>query len=139
MATAPSKSVADICAILATHLPSRVAAREGRSYLALLPLLEHPLADVQSQFEPALAAAGIPPEEAAAISLRSLVLDALRYEYGGYWGSLAVSWVEAGFPIDPAIADALEGLAKDKRYSQQTRHLAFALAKRWRRSLEHPG
>lgn len=107
----------------------------GKSYLPLLPFLEHPHALVQERFVSCLIASGIPESAAKQISLQNLVLYALTtHDVGAYWGASAMSWLEDGFPLDSDLALALETASQDKRFPQGVRHQAFSLAKRWRRS-----
>lgn len=85
---------------------------------------------VMAQLVDRLVAAGLARAEAERVSLRRLVVFALTAPIGRSWGEHAVSWIEAGFPIDDEIASALEQVAQDKRYQQRMRHRAFAAAKR---------
>lgn len=48
-----------------------------------------------------------------------------------YWSGLAVSWLDAGAPIDDEIAESLDALAREKSLPQQLRHKAFAYARRY--------
>jgi hypothetical protein len=110
----------------------------GQTYIPLLPFLEHPYSIVGAQLVDRLEAAGFVRAEAECVSLRQLVVFALTGPMRWGWGGYAVSWVEAGFPIDDEIASALEQVAQDKRFPQRVRHRAFAAAKRWRRAHGDP-
>ena len=50
------------------------------------------------------------------------------------WVQQAFEWIESGVPLDADLVSALEQFASVKHNSQQNRHKAFALAKRWRRT-----
>ncbi|MFV8580545.1 DUF6881 domain-containing protein, partial [Ralstonia pseudosolanacearum] len=52
-----------------------------------------------------------------------------------YWAGLAVGWIESGLPVDTQLAELLFGIAKLRHMPQRLRHRAFALAKRWQKSL----
>jgi hypothetical protein len=130
----PYQTIEDICAALAARPDAWAKVCEGQSYVPLLLLLEHSYPTVVAQLADHLVAAGLARAEAERVSLRRLVVFALSAPIGRSWGEHAVSWIEAGFPIDDEIASALEQVAKDKRYQQRVRHRAFAAAKRWRRA-----
>jgi hypothetical protein len=46
-----------------------------------------------------------------------------------YWPSLAVNWLESGYPISVELLNCLEELQKRERFSQQLRHRAMRLIK----------
>jgi hypothetical protein len=128
-----SKSISHICELFAAHPEARVAVQQGRSYVPLLALLEHSITEVRAQLYSELVYAGLPSEEASAISLRELVLFALTTrELGSYWGIKALTWLETDFPIDSLLVEALERVAQDKRFTQNARHHSLAILKRWR-------
>jgi hypothetical protein len=130
----PYRTIEEICAVLAAGPDAWAEVCEGQSYIPLLLLLEHPYPTVVAQLVDRLVAAGLARAEAERVSLPRLVIFALTAPIGRSWGEHAVSWIEAGFPIDDEIASALEQVAQDKRYQQRIRHRAFAAAKRWRRA-----
>jgi hypothetical protein len=129
----PYQTFEEICAGLVRHPDAWAKVCEGQNYIPLLPFLEHPYPAVVAQLIDRLVAAGLARAEAERISLRQLVVFALTGPMRRGWGGYAVSWIEAGFPIDDEIASALEQVAQDKRFQQRVRHRAFAAAKRWRR------
>jgi pimeloyl-ACP methyl ester carboxylesterase len=133
----PHQTFDQICAGLATHREVWAAIRDRQSYIPLLPFLEHPYSVVVAQLVGGLVAAGLPRAEAEGVSLRVIVFALIGPMKRG-WGGHAVSWIEAGFPIDDEIASALEQVAQDKRFLQRVRHRAFAAAKRWRRAHGDP-
>jgi hypothetical protein len=67
------------------------------------------------------------------VNARDVVLAALAWPTQG-WIAPALDWLEAEVALDDEIADELERVAAIEVYSQQLRHRAFRLAKRWRRS-----
>jgi len=48
-----------------------------------------------------------------------------------YWVDCALNWIEQGAETDMEIIARLEEISANKCYPQNTRHRAFALAKRW--------
>ncbi len=130
----PYQTFEQICAGLATHRETWAAIRDRQSYISLLPFLEHPYSIVVAQLVEGLVAAGLPRAEAEDVPLWELVVFALTGPMKRGWGGHAVSWIEAGFPIDDEIASALEQVAQDRRFLQRVRHRAFAVARRWRRA-----
>ena len=134
----PYQTFEEICAGLATHPEAWAKVCEGQTYIPLLPFLEHPYSTVVAHLVDRLEAAGLLRTEAERVSLRQLVVFALTGPMRWGWGGYAVSWIEAGFPIDDEIASALEQVAQDKRFPQRVRHRAFAAAKRWRRAHGDP-
>jgi hypothetical protein len=132
----PYQTFEEICAGLAARPDVWAKVCEGQTYVPLLPFLEHPYSAVVVPLVDHLVAAGLARAEAERISLRRLVVFALTGPMSRGWGGHAVSWIEAGFPIDREIASALELLAQDKSFPQRVRHRAFAAAKRWLRA--HP-
>jgi hypothetical protein len=134
----PHQTIEETCAALASRPDAWAKVCEGQTCVPLLPLLEHPYSVVAGELAERLAAAGFPRAEVERVSLRRLVVFALIAPIGTTWGVHAVSWIEAGFPIDDEVAAALEQLAHDKRFQQGVRHLAFAAAKRWRRAHRDP-
>ena len=134
----PYQSFEQICEGLAARPDVWGRIREEQLYIPLLPFLEHPYSIVAARLIDGLAAAGVPRAEAQRVSLRGLVVFALSGPMRWGWGGYAVSWIEAGFPIDNEIASALEAIAQDKRFPQRVRHRAFAAARRWRRAKADP-
>jgi hypothetical protein len=134
----PYQTLEEICAGLAARRDAWAKVWEGQSYIPLLPFLEHPYSAVVAQLVDRLVAAGLGRAEAECVSLRQLVVFALTGPMRWGWGGHAVSWIEAGFPIDDEIASALEQVAQDKRFPQRVRHRGFAAAKRWRRAHAPP-
>lgn len=63
---------------------------------------------------------------------REVVLAGLNWPTE-YWAALAVGWLEQGAPLDAEVASALQALVEKKHYSQNIRHRAFAIARRFER------
>lgn len=102
-------------------------AEEGRKLMALLPRLEygHPtgseLLKKYTSFDQS--------------NLASLIEYALKWPTGGGWSLLAIEWLENGFPINSAMADALlENSKIKKKYSQNERHRAQKLVSKYNKS-----
>ena len=128
----PSKSIAEICELLAAQLDGQQAIASGQSYMPLLPLLEHPLPDVRRHLHSCLTAANIPSEIISAASPEKLVLFALG-SWGSHWPELGIQWLESGMQTNGELAQALERISQDTSLPQSLRHRAFALEKAWRR------
>jgi hypothetical protein len=118
----PSKSITEICERLGRSPQAMEAVSSDSNYVALLPLLEHSLADVELQLQAGLVAVGIPPECIERISLERLVLFALG-SWGEHWSALALLWLESGFAISRDIAQALQSLSTKKGLPQQVRQV----------------
>jgi hypothetical protein len=136
---AEPKSFEAICSDIAARDDLWPAVFSGSYFVPLLPVLEHPHPEASAKLADCLIAAGIPRAEVARLSLSKLVVFALTAEIGQGWPLAAVGWMTSGFPIDDEIATALEHLAQQRRFPQRTRHQAFAVAKRWRRSRNTAG
>lgn len=63
---------------------------------------------------------------------REVVIAALKWPTG-YWAELALTWLEAGLPVDKEIADLLLAASGQRAFSQRLRHRAFAMAIGWER------
>ena len=89
----------------------------------LLPLLERSADDVLIS-SPDL---GVDPSV-----LSALVCFAVT-AWSDYWRSLALDWLEAGWPLDSATSAALATAKDSHQFSQATRHRAARL---WRSATE---
>jgi hypothetical protein len=65
-------------------------------------------------------------------TLRAAIMMALEWQ-SDYWARLAVGWLEQGVPPDSALVAALENLCF-KPHSQNIRHRAAAVLRRWARA-----
>ena len=126
------RSLDTFAAELTAHPEGFSGLFDRMGYLALLPLLEFPYPVVAERLVSALTGSGVPEARAKAVSLRELVGFALR-RATPYWASRAVVWLEAGFPLDQQLAEAVDRHVADKHWSQQERHRAFGLVRRWDR------
>jgi hypothetical protein len=133
----PSLSITEILARRGTAPQAVEVVNSDRDYVALLPLLEHSLQDVERQLQAVPVAVGLRPECIDSISLERLVLLALG-SWGEYWPALAMSWLDSGFPVSREIAQTLQSMSKKKGLAQQVRQRAFALEKRWSKSQASP-
>jgi len=134
----PYSTFEEVCKSLAAHPEAWAKICHGQSYIPLLPVLEHAYDFIVMRLVDGLVGAGLPRAEVERVSLRELVVFALSGPMRWGWGGYAVSWIEAGFPVDAEIASALFQISQDKRFPQRTRHRAFAAAKRWRRAHADP-
>jgi hypothetical protein len=91
----------------------------GERLVWLLPVLERSADDVLSSSSELRADRSV---------LTSLVCFALTV-WSDYWRSLALDWLEAGWPLDTTTNDALATAKDSPQFSQTTRHRAAAL---WR-------
>lgn len=133
----PIHSIEEICGRLNASKEVRFAVASGHHYTTLLPLLEHPLHEVEFLLQASLVEAGMDARETDCVSLEKLVIFALS-SWGSYWPELAVVWLEGGFPINESLARRLEIMSQEENLPQTVRHRAFTLVKRWRRTQEHP-
>jgi hypothetical protein len=95
----------------------------GERLVWLLPVLERSADDVLS---------ASPELRADRSVLTALVCFALT-AWSDYWRSLALDWLEAGWPLDATTSDALATAKDSPQFSQTTRHRATAL---WRSATE---
>jgi hypothetical protein len=89
----------------------------------LLPVLERNADEVLS---------AAPVVRADRSVLTALVCFALT-AWSDYWRSLALDWLEAGWPLDITTREALARAKDSPKFSQTTRHRASAL---WRSATE---
>jgi hypothetical protein len=95
----------------------------GERLVWLLPVLERSADDVLFSS---------PELRADRSVLTALVCFALT-AWSDYWRSLALDWLEAGWPLDTTTSDALATAKDSPQFSQTTRHRAAAL---WRSATE---
>jgi len=94
------------------------------SVIPFLPLLEMTWPAAQVKVGEAASACEI----ADKFPFEAVVLTALDWETQ-YWPSLAVEWLEQGFPVSTASLPKLLALASNKVVPQKVRHRAAALAR----------
>lgn len=99
-------------------------------YVPLLPLLELPRLEVADGLRQAFNDSGLSNAEFEHVSLRDLVVFALRSE-SEHWAGLAVRWLTDGFPIDKTIVHAGDEMVMAKRGAQADRHTLFRLIRQY--------
>jgi hypothetical protein len=67
------------------------------------------------------------------VPVRDVILMALRWPTPtDYWPALAIGWLDQGAPIDQDIMNILSEIVEKKKFSQNVRHRAAALARKWK-------
>ena len=93
-----------------------------RSLFRLLPLLEHDYKLARGAFSEALG------EREVSASTDMILLGLVRLalcEPSEHWSSLALTWLDAGFPATRDLSDALHKCSSDSVHTQATRHRAW--------------
>jgi hypothetical protein len=126
----PARSVSEVVEKLAKHPEGFSALFRRMGYLPLLPLLELRQQDVIQGLGRSFRDFGVNEAEFAGVSLRDLVVFALKSE-SSHWIGLGVRWVADGFPIDEAIVHAGDEMIEAKRGNQADRHTLFRLIRRY--------
>jgi hypothetical protein len=103
--------------------------KERNIFVPLLPLLEHPFASAQELVKNS----GVGSEASESFPFEETLLCALNWETDS-WAPHALSWLETDYPLTKALIATLRSIAEKKNFSQQVRHRAFALAKRWEKN-----
>jgi hypothetical protein len=98
--------------------------KESTELIALLVLLEYDYPRVVESIK------GTKIEDA---NLSDLVSYALDFETR-YWAEKALTWIESGYPVDPAICAILLRISESDSDSQKLRHRSLKQAKRWQRT-----
>lgn len=99
-------------------------------YHFLLPLLQQPWREVEVKLEAAVQAGRV--SKVNLISTLELLKYGLSASRG--WATIAVSWLEDGFPINDELVEAIDKMCASKGMPQRARHTAFALARRYQRA-----
>ena len=94
-----ANSLTEVVRALAQHREGFSGLFSRMGYWPLLPLLELPHRDVAKGLREAFKDFGLSDAEFERVSLRDLVVFALRSE-SDYWAGLAVRWIADGFPIE---------------------------------------
>jgi hypothetical protein len=94
--------------------------------IALLPLLERPMAQVAADL-------GVGSLTGHGLGFERVVGAALDVRASGYWAARAIAWLEAGFPA-AGYRDGLARVRADRRVAQRARQQAARIAAR-----EFPG
>ena len=84
--------------------------------IALLPLLERPMAEVA-------AGLGVSGLDQHALGFEDVVGAALDVPAGTYWAEKAIAWLDAGFPA-ARYQGGLRRVLSDKRVGQRARQTA---------------
>ena len=126
----PIHSVNELVEKLAKHPEGFSGLFRRMGYVPLLPLLELPQQVVVQSLEQSFRDFGLSNVDFASVSLRDLLVCALRSE-SGYWAGLAVRWLSDGFPIDKTIVRAGDEMVETKRGTQSDRHTLFRLIRRY--------
>ena len=126
----PVHSVNELVEKLARHPEGFAGLFRRMGYVPLLPLLELPQQVVVQTLEQSFRDFGLSSADFASVSLRDLVVCALRSE-SGHWTGLAVRWLADGFPIDETIVRAGDEMVEAKRGTQADRHILFRLIRRY--------
>ena len=126
----PTRSLIEVVRGLAQHSEGFVGLFGRMGYVPLLPLLELPRRDVADGLRQAFIDSGLSDTEFQRVSLRDLVVFALRSE-SDYWAGLAVRWLADGFPIDETVVRAGDEMVSAKRGTQADRHTLFRLIRRY--------
>jgi hypothetical protein len=126
----PTRSLPEVVRGLARHREGFTGLIGRMGYVPLLPLLELPHRDVADGLRQAFVDSGLSDAEFQRVSLRDLVVFALRSE-SDYWADLAVRWLADGFPIDETIVRAGDEMVAAKRGTQADRHTLFRLIRRY--------
>jgi hypothetical protein len=129
----PAHSVNEVIEKLAKHPEGFPALFARMGYVPLLPLLELPHRTVVQQLGKSFHDFGLSDANFAAVSMRALVVCALRSE-SSYWAGLAVHWLADGFPIDAELVSAGDDMIQAKRGTQSDRHTLFRLIRRYKPS-----
>lgn len=126
----PTRSLIEVVRGLAQHREGFAGLFGRMGYLPLLPLLELPRREVADGLRKAFRDFGLTDAEFERVSLRDLVIFALRSE-SEYWAGLAVRWLDDGFPMDETVARAGDEMVAAKRGTQADRHTLFRLIRRY--------
>lgn len=105
------------------------------SFVPLLALLEYPLPEaralVQATFSPLEAS---PHDDNVTFPYGGLIAFALSAGGSSYWSEKAVGWLEQGAEVTDRIAVAVHQMVKAKGGTQNIRHRAFRIVRRWERA-----
>src|SRR5688572_12941196 len=111
------RALSEVIRGLAQHPEGFAGSCDRTGYVALLPLLELRRGEVADGLRQAFSDSGLSAADFERVSLRDLVVFALRSE-SDYWAGLAVRWISDGFPIDETIVRAGDEMIAAKRGTQ---------------------
>ena len=66
------------------------------------------------------------------VSLSRVVVTGLSFG-SDYCFTLAAKWLEQGFPVDGEVARVVDARSSDRSLSQEVRHSAVGIVRRWER------
>lgn len=101
--------------------------------IPLLPLLELSYPEAVILVQQGLNQAGADLNLLSIFPFNDLLHLALNWETD-YWVSLAVRWLENGYPISEELVDCLKPWQEEKKHSQGLRHRAQRLIKQYENS-----
>jgi len=128
----PAHSISQVVENLAKHPDGFSAVLQRKGYWPLFPLLELPHREVAEGLRQTFCDFGLSEADFQNVSLRDLVVCALRSE-SDYWFGLAIRWLADGFPIDETVARVGDEMVTAKRGTQADRHILFRLIRRHER------
>ena len=108
-------------------------AKTSHDCMPLLPILEGSYVDAVAVIQAGLTAIGADLNLIKTFPFDQIIQRALIWE-NSYWPTLAVQWLENGYPVAEQFLDALEHIPQAKQYSQQLRHRVQRLLKQYRTS-----
>jgi len=98
---------------------------ESNRLISLLVLLEYDYQEIMER---------IKSTKISNESVNEMISFALDFD-SRHWADKAVTWIEAGYPINNSIYDKLLKISASKRDSQNLRHRSLKQAKRWQRAI----
>lgn len=98
---------------------------ESNKLVSLLVLLEYEYPEIMERIQ---------PTQISNDSVAEMLSFALDFD-SRHWAEKAVTWIEAGFPIDASICDKLLKISTSKTDSQNLRHRSLKQAGRWQRAI----
>jgi hypothetical protein len=98
---------------------------ESNRLISLLALLEYEYPEVMDRIQ---------PTHISNDSVAEMLSFALDFD-SRHWAEKAVTWIEAGFPIDASICDKLLEISASKTDTQNLRHRSLKQAKIWQRAI----
>lgn len=99
----------------------------------LLPLLELPFSEAYEIVRSGVECANLEEKALETFPFEGIVACAITWETEG-WLMGVMDWLEQGYPLTERLASLLRAIPNNKKkYSQQVRHRAFSLVKKWER------
>jgi hypothetical protein len=101
--------------------------------IPLLPLLELSYPEAVTSIQQSLNQAGVNLNLLNTFPFNDILYLALNWETE-YWASLAVKWLENGYPVSEEFVSCLKMWQEEKKHSQALRHRAGRLIKQYKNS-----